>query len=48
MTKTASDGVLRCFIVVIKKTFRYSNDFSYNHLHQPEGFNEKRYKFQII
>jgi len=32
------------FIVVVKKTFRYSNVFSYNHLYQPECFYEKRYK----
>jgi len=30
--------------VVVKKTFRYSNGFSYNHLCQPECFYEKRYK----
>jgi len=29
--------------VVVKKTFRYSNVFSYNHLYQPECFYEKRY-----
>jgi hypothetical protein len=34
----------QCFIVVVKKTFRYSNVFSYNHLYQPECFYEKRYK----
>ena len=26
------------FIVVVKKTFRYTNVFSYNHLYQPEFF----------
>ena len=31
-------------IVVVKKTFRYSNVFTYNHLYQPECFYEKRYK----
>jgi len=31
-------------IVVVKKTFRYSSGFSYNHLYQPECFYEKRYK----
>ena len=31
------------FIVVVKKMFRYSNVFSYNHLYQPECFYEKRY-----
>jgi|GEM_PF-1135652 len=31
------------YIVVVKKTFRYSNVFSYNHLYQPECFYEKRY-----
>jgi len=30
--------------VVVKKTFRYSNVFSYKHLYQPECFYEKRYK----
>jgi len=30
--------------VVVKKTFRYSNVFFYNHLYQPECFFEKRYK----
>ena len=29
--------------MVVKKTFRYSNVFSYNHLYQPECFYEKRY-----
>jgi len=33
--------------VVVKKTFRYSSGFSYNHLYQPEYFYEKRYKSQI-
>ena len=32
------------FIVVVKKTFRYSNVFSYNHLYQPECFYEQWYK----
>jgi len=32
------------YIVVVKKTFRYSNVFSYNHLYQPECFYEKGYK----
>jgi hypothetical protein len=35
-------------IVVVKKMFRYSNVFSYNHLYQPEGLNEKRYKMDSI
>jgi hypothetical protein len=30
-------------IVVVKKTFRYSNVFFYNHLYHPEGYYEKRY-----
>ena len=30
-------------IVVVKKTFRYSNVFSCNHLYQPECFYERRY-----
>jgi len=30
--------------VVVKKPFRYSKVFSYNHLYQPECFYEKRYK----
>jgi hypothetical protein len=34
-------------IVVVKKAFRYSNVFSYNHLYQPECFYEKRYKTSI-
>jgi len=34
-------------IVVVKKTFRYSNGFSYNHLYQPECFYEKRYKSTV-
>jgi len=34
------------FIVVVKKTFRYSNVFSYNHLYQPECFYEKRYNLK--
>ena len=29
--------------MVVKKTFRYSNVFSCNHLYQPECFYEKRY-----
>ena len=33
-----------CYKVVVKKTFRYSNVFSYNHLYQPECFYEKRYR----
>ena len=33
------------YIVVVKKTFRYSSGFSYNHLYQPEYFYEKRYKY---
>jgi hypothetical protein len=32
------------FIVVVKKTFRYSNVFFYNHLYHPECIYEKRYK----
>jgi len=36
--------MLTDIIVVVKKTFRYSNVFSYNHLYQPERFYEKRYK----
>ena len=37
-------------IAVVKKTLRYSNVFSYNHLYQPECFYEKRYKwkYQIL
>ena len=31
-------------IVVVKKTFRYSNVFLYNHLYHPECYYEKRYK----
>ena len=30
-------------IVVVKKKFRYSNGFFYNHLYHPELFYEKRY-----
>jgi len=37
-------GEIDLYIVVVKKTFRYSNVFSYNHLYQPECFYEKRYK----
>jgi hypothetical protein len=35
----------RWLIVVVKKTFRNSNVFFYNHLYQPECFYEKRYNF---
>ena len=47
-TKEKKNFVLSNFrvfviIVVVKKTFRYSNVFSYNHLYQPECFYEKRY-----
>ena len=33
-------------MVAAKKTFCYSNVFSYNHLYQPERFYEKRYKYR--
>jgi hypothetical protein len=33
--------------MVVKKTFRYSNGFFYNHLYHPELFYKKRYKFGI-
>jgi anaerobic dimethyl sulfoxide reductase subunit A len=33
--------------VVVKKTFRNSNVFFYNHLYQPECFYEKRYKARM-
>ena len=33
--------------MVVKKTFRYSNVFFYNHLYQPECFYEKRYKLSL-
>ena len=39
--------MLTDIIVVVKKTFRYSNVFSYNHLYQPERFYEKRYKKKL-
>jgi cytidylate kinase len=31
------------FTVLVKKTFRYTSVFFYNHLYRPEGFYEKRY-----
>ena len=34
--------------MVVIKTFRYSNVFSYNHLYQPECFYEKRYNLLRI
>jgi len=35
------------FIVIVKKTFRYSNVFFYNHLYHPEHYYGKRYIFLI-